>query len=136
MLVDHERRRVVHLVGADRLPVDPVDDLLLRFELHEGRAIVFAELGQRRPHVAEDLGVVFIAVASGRTAAEKLLFGQDLLVDLEAGAESNLRVIGVGHLGERLELELVFAHEPGPFSREKRGIIAQYGLIFARSYVK
>ncbi|MCK7518234.1 MAG: hypothetical protein MZV64_11195 [Ignavibacteriales bacterium] len=58
LLVDHERRRVVHLVGADRLPVDPVDDLLAGLELHQGRAVVLAELGQGRPHVAEDLGVV------------------------------------------------------------------------------
>ncbi|MBP1770479.1 MAG: hypothetical protein H6P96_1097 [Candidatus Aminicenantes bacterium] len=46
LLVDHERRGVVHLVGADRLPVDPVDDLLAGLELHQGRAVVLAELGQ------------------------------------------------------------------------------------------
>jgi predicted ThiF/HesA family dinucleotide-utilizing enzyme len=42
-----------------------------------------------------------------------------VLVDLEAGAESDLRVVGVGHLGERLEIELIFAHRPGPFPRTR-----------------
>ncbi len=116
LVVHHERRRVVHLVGADRLPVDPVDDLLLGLELHEGRAVVLAELGQGRPHVAEDLGVVLVAVAAGRAAAEELLFGQELLVDLEAGAEADLGVIRAGHLGERLEDELIFAHGKGASS--------------------
>ena len=115
-LVHLERRRVVHLVGADRLPVDPVDDLLLGLELHEGGAVVLAELGEGRPHVAEDLGVVLVAVAAGRAAAEELLLGQELLVDLEAGAEADLGVIRVGHLGEGLEDELIFAHGNGASS--------------------
>jgi hypothetical protein len=81
---------------------------LLGLELHEGRAVVLAELGQGRAHVAEDLGVVLAAVAAGRAAAEELLFGQDLLVDLEARAEPDRFVVGRGHLGEGLEEE--FAH--------------------------
>jgi len=87
LLVDHERRSVVHLIGANRLPVDPVDDLLFRFELHQSGAVILAELGQRRPHVAENLGVVGAAVPARRAAAEELLFGQQLLVDFQAGLE-------------------------------------------------
>ncbi len=122
LLVDHERRRVVHLVGADRLPVDAVDDLLLGLELHQGRAVVLAQLGQGRPHVAEDLGVVLLAVAAGRAAAEELLLGQELLVDLEAGAEADLGVVRRGHLAEGLELEL--AHGRGFPSDVRDGIIS------------
>jgi hypothetical protein len=75
--------------------------------------------------MAEDLGVVLVAVAAGRAAAEELFLGQELLVDLEPLTKSDLRVVGLAHLGERLERERVFAHGLDPVSRDKGGIIAQ-----------
>ena len=107
LLVDHEGRRVVHLVGADGLPFDPVDDLFFGLELHEGRAVVLPELGQGRPHVAEDLGVELRAIAAGRAAAEQLLGRQELLMDLEAGLEPDGRVVPGRHVLEGLEEKIV-----------------------------
>ncbi len=107
LLVELEGRRVVHFVSADRLAIDPVDDLLFRLELHEGRAVVLAELGERGPHVTEDLGVERVAQPAGRTAAKELLRGQELLVDLQAGLEADGRVVLRGHLLERLENKFV-----------------------------
>jgi len=64
------------------------------------------QLGQGRPHVAEDLGVVL--GDSGRpAAAEELLGGQELLVDLEAGHEPDPGVVLGGHWPRRLEGEVV-----------------------------
>jgi hypothetical protein len=51
-VVDLEGRRVIDLVGAHRASLELVDDLLVRLELHEGRAVVLAELAQGGPHVA------------------------------------------------------------------------------------
>ena len=108
------RRRVVHLVGADGLPLDAVDDFLPGLELHQGRAVVFAQLGQGRPHVAQDLGVVGRAVMAGRAAAEELPLGQELLVDFQAGLEADGGVVLGGHLGEGLENKVV-RHAKGSF---------------------
>ena len=58
LLVDQERRRVVHLVGADVLLVEEVDDVLLGLELHQRGAVVLAQLRERRAHVAQHLAVV------------------------------------------------------------------------------
>ena len=57
-LVHEERRRVVHLVGADVQVVQEIDDLLLRLELHQRGAVVLAQFAERRPHVAQHLAVV------------------------------------------------------------------------------
>ena len=42
LAVDGERRGVVDVVGAGGAVLDAVDDFLLRLELHQGRAVVFA----------------------------------------------------------------------------------------------
>ena len=107
LLVHQERRRVVHLVRADVEVVQEVDDLLLRLELHERRAVVLAELGERGPHVAEHLAVVVFGVEAGGAAAEQLVRGQELLVHLEAGYEADRFVV------ERLDHRTdTIAHAP------------------------
>jgi len=95
-VVHLEGRGVVHLVGADRLAVQQVDDLLARLELHQRGAVVLAHLRERRAHVAQDLGVVVVAVvAAGGAAAEQLAHGQQLLVDLQPAAEAQGGVVVV-----------------------------------------
>jgi hypothetical protein len=105
LLVQHERRRVVHFVGAYRVAIDAVDDLLLGLELHQRGAVVLAQLRERRPHVPQDLGVVLVAVETGGTPAEYLLVGEQLLVDLQTGAQADFRVVLRRHLIEGFELE-------------------------------
>ncbi len=87
LLVELEGRRIVHLVGADVLGVELVNDLFVGLEFHEGGAVVLAELGEGRAHMAQHLRVVSLVVLAGRAAAEQLLTGVELLVDLEAGLE-------------------------------------------------
>ena len=93
LLVHEERGRVVHLVGADVLHVEEVDDVLLRLELHQRGAVVLAELREGRPHVPEDRPVVGLGVEPRRAAAEELRRGQELLVDLQSADEAHLSVI-------------------------------------------
>ena len=93
LLIDEKRRRVVHLVGADVGLVEQIDDVLSGLELHQRRAVVLAELGQGRPHVAQDRAVVLGGVEPRRTVAEHLLFGEQLLVDLEADPKTDLGVV-------------------------------------------
>ena len=90
LAVEQEGRRVVDLVGAGGLVLDAVDHDLAGLELHQRRAVVFAELGKGRPHVADDLGVVIgvVVVAAGRAVAEKLFVGLQLLVHFQAALES------------------------------------------------
>ena len=90
LAVEQEGRRVVDLIGAGGLVLDAVDHDLARLELHQRRAVVLAELGKGRPHVADDLGVVIgvVVVAAGRAMAEKLFFGLQLLMHFQAALES------------------------------------------------
>ena len=75
--VDLERRCIVHFVGADSFLIQKVDDVLAGLELHQSRAVVLAHLRERRPHVAQDLGVMLaVVVAARRAAAEELALGQ------------------------------------------------------------
>ena len=43
--VHRKGRAVIHLVGADVLAAEEVDDLLFGLELHQGSAVVFTEFG-------------------------------------------------------------------------------------------
>ena len=88
-LVDQERRRVVHLVGADVLMIEEIDDLLLRFEFHQRGAVVFAQFAERGPHVAEHFAVVAFGIEAGGAAAKELVFGEELLVHFESGHQAD-----------------------------------------------
>jgi len=81
--IDEERRRVVHLVGAGVGLVEQIDDVLSGLELHQCRTVVLAELGECRPHVAEDGPVVGFGVEARGAMAEHLLLGEQLLMHLE-----------------------------------------------------
>jgi hypothetical protein len=81
LLVDPKRRRVVHLIGAHRAPLQAVHDLLLRLELHERGAVVLTQLAQGGAHVAQHLGVVAGDAPARGAAAEQLGGGAELLVD-------------------------------------------------------
>ncbi len=118
-LVDEKRRRVVHFVGAHRVTVNPVDDLLLGLELHERGAVVLAELGERGPHVPEDLRVVFRAVAAGRAPAEQLTVGEDLLVHLKARFEPDRLVVIGRHFFKWLKINHL---RIVPWSVPERGV--------------
>ncbi len=96
LLVDLEGRRVVHLVGAHRAPLQPVHDLFLGLELHERGAVVLAQLAQGGAHVAQHLRVVHLHPATGRAATEQLGGGAELLVDLKARHEAHRIVVGGG----------------------------------------
>jgi hypothetical protein len=93
LLVDQERRRVIHLVRAHVQVVQEVDDLLLRLELHQRRAVVLSQLRQRGPHVAQHFAVVVFGVEAARAAAEELVRGEELLMHFEAGDEPDGLVI-------------------------------------------
>jgi hypothetical protein len=89
-----ERRRVVELVRADGVVMDAVVDVLPRLLLHQRRAVVLAQLRQRRPHVTEDL--------RRRSRADSCPAGQrqnslrarlELLVDFEARLEADGGVV-------------------------------------------
>jgi len=103
LFIEFKRGSIIHLVGADGLAVDPVDDLLFGLELHQGGAIVLAELREGRPHVAEDLRVIVIAVAARRAAAKELFGGEKLLMDFQPGFKADGGEIFGLHLFERLE---------------------------------
>ncbi len=122
VLVDEEGRRVIHLVRADVLLVQQVDDVLPGLELHQRRAVVLAELGQRRAHVAQHLAVVRVGVAARRAMAEHLALGEQLLVDFEAGDEADFGV-EFGRLVQRAVLRL----------RGRRGVLPERGRGTAES---
>lgn len=101
-VVKLKRRSIIHLVRADGVAVDLVNDLLPRFELHQCGAVVLSQFREGRAHVSEDLGVEFFAIAAGGASAEELFFGEELLMDLKAGLETESGVVARGHFGERL----------------------------------
>lgn len=76
LVVDEERRRIVKLVGADRIPVDAVVDVLAGLLLHERRAVVLPQFRKSWTHVPQDLGVILLAVVPGGTTAEELGLGE------------------------------------------------------------
>ena len=78
--------------------------MLAGLELHERGAVVDAELGERRPHVAQHRAVVRARVAAGRAVAEELPLGEQLLVNLEPAHEADRGVVERGVWG-------VVAHE-------------------------
>ena len=84
LAVQRERRRVVDIVCAGGFAFDSVDDVLLRLELHQRRAIVLTQLTERRAHVANELGIELVAslVSARWAAAEQLLLCAQLLMDL------------------------------------------------------
>ncbi len=94
LAVEQEGGRVVYFVGAGGLVLDAVDHDLAGLELHQRRAVVFAELGEGGPHVADDLGVVILmaVVAAGRAMAKEFLGGQQLLVHFQAALEPHFGV--------------------------------------------
>ena len=75
--VDGERRGVVHLVGTGGAVCDAIDNVLASLELHEGRSVILAHLGESRAHVAQQFGIVLVGFLedAGGAAAEELLFG-------------------------------------------------------------
>ncbi len=118
LVVDLEGRGIVHLVGADGLVVQQVDDVLAGLELHQGGAVVLAHLRQGGPHVAQHLGLVLgLVVLAGRTAAEQLAPGQELLVHLQAHHEAQLGVTGVVQFPEHRE------------GLQKPGILEREGIV-------
>ena len=106
LLVHQKRRRVVHLVGADVLRVQEVDDLLLRLELHQSRAVVLAQLREGRTHVSQHFAVVRLGVEPRGTATEQLLPGQELLVHLQPRDQAHRFVVQtIEHPGPFLRVE-------------------------------
>jgi hypothetical protein len=93
LLVDKERRRVVHLIGTHVFLVEEVDDVLLGFELHECGAVVLAKLRKRGSHVPQDEPVMSLRVSTCRAAAEHLYGREQLLVDLQPRDQPDLRII-------------------------------------------
>jgi len=91
--VDHEGGCVIHLVGADVALVEEIDDVLLRLELHQGRTVVLPQLGERGTHMPQHDAVVELCVESRGTPAEHLLFGEELLVNLQPDSQPYLLVI-------------------------------------------
>jgi hypothetical protein len=73
--------------------------------------------------VTEDLGIEFFAVAAGGATAEEFFFGEELLVDLKTGLETESGVVARGHFRKRLQ-----SH--GPNVRKGRGNIQIQGLTF------
>ena len=57
LLIDRERRGIVHLVCTAIFTVKLISHVLFGFELHQGGAVVLAKLRKRRPHMADDLTV-------------------------------------------------------------------------------
>ncbi len=88
--VDGEGRGIVDLIGAGRLVVDAVGNLLARLELHEGGAVVYSHLAERGPHMTYHLGIVIVVVMvyPRRTAAEELAFCLQLLMYLQSRFEA------------------------------------------------
>ncbi len=103
LFIELEGRGIVHLISADGLAVDLVDDLFFRLEFHQRGPVVLAQLRKRRPHVAENLRVIIRAIAACGTAAEELLGGQELLMDFETGFEADSGVIVGLHLFKGFE---------------------------------
>ena len=93
LLVDQKGGRVVHFVGADVRLVQQVDDVLFGLELHQRRAVVFPQFGERRTHVAQHDAVVRFRVKAGRAVTEHLPFGHQLLMHLEPCNEAHFRII-------------------------------------------
>ena len=93
--VERKRRGVVDVIGAGRLILDLIDDLLAGFKLHERSAVILPQLAERGPHVTDDLGIEYAlaVVKSRRTIAEKFFAGFELLVNLESGLESHAVVV-------------------------------------------
>ena len=91
--VQLERRSVIHLVGAYRLVLQQIDDLLACLELHQGGAVVLAHLRQGRAHMTQDLRVVLLGIAACRAAAEEFAVGQQLLVDLQPHFQADFGVV-------------------------------------------
>ena len=89
VLVHQERRRIVHLVGADVEMVQEIDDLLLGLELHQRGAVVLAQFAERGPHVAQHFAVVGLGVEAGGAAAEELMFGEELLMHFQSGDQAD-----------------------------------------------
>ena len=106
LLVHGEGRGVVHLVGADAAACQPVDDLLAGLELHQGGAVVLAQLTQRGAHMTQDLGVHARGADASGAAAEELALRLELLVDLQPAQEAQGVVVGGRHLVERALAEV------------------------------
>ena len=70
-----------------------IDDVLPGLELHQGGAVVLAQLGEGGAHVPQHGSVVGLGEEPRRTLAEHLLLGQQLLVYLEADPQAHLRVV-------------------------------------------
>ncbi len=83
-------------------------------ELHQGGAVVLAQLAQGGPHVAQHLRLHLVVVLAGGAAAEQLAPGQELLVDLQAHHEAQFGVAGVVQVAEHRE----GAQKPGILERE------------------
>ena len=103
LIGDEEGRRVVEFVGADRLVVEAVVDVVAGFLFHQGGAVVFAQFGEGWAHVPQDFGVVFVVVVPGGAAAEELGVGQELLMHLQAAFEPEGGIVLGRHFDERLE---------------------------------
>ncbi len=93
LLVELEGRGIVHLVSANVVSVELVNDLFACLEFHDGRAVVFAELGESGPHVPQHFGMIVLIVFTGRTAAKKFFLGFQLLMDFKPGLEAYLEII-------------------------------------------
>ncbi len=89
LVINGERGSVVDLIGACRLVIQAVGDLLACSELHQCRTVIDAHLTECGPHMADDLRVVFVVtvVDPGRATAEELALRLKLLMNLKTRLE-------------------------------------------------
>lgn len=98
-LVNHEGRRIIHLVGADGVMKKLVDDVLLGFLLHEGGSVILAHLGESGAHVADYMSIRGVIAVLGGAAAEELGGRIELLVYLQPCFEAPGGIIVMVVLG-------------------------------------
>ena len=91
--IDQKGRGVIDFVGADIRCVEEIHDVLARLEFHQGGSVIFSELGQSGPHMAQNRTVVVVRVEPRRALAKHFLVGEKLLMDLEADLQPDLGVI-------------------------------------------
>ena len=94
LAVDGKGRCVIHLIGAGRFVLDTVGDVLFGLEFHQGRTVVFSKFAEGGAHMTQDLSVVVVEtlVYSRRAAAEQLLVGQQLLMNLKTAFEAHFGI--------------------------------------------